>query len=295
MKRSVAIIDSQRGQRDENQDNYLLLTPDGQAVYLQNESEQKKTNIPWKEAMYRLAVTDGMGGHARGREISEALIQKLLTLAPQKSAIELRDKLCSIHKSLWNTFSQYTRKSSGTTLIMADIDEKGRAVIANIGDSRAFLWRKGQWKKISYDQNLQEYDWRDGEIEEEDYDSDSKKHSLAQAMGYGSFGLIKDEYDFKALQSNKQLRLDLAEDLPKDKQAHADIFTLTLQQGEALLLATDGLWSVGEGQQVLALPKPEVLADSVKLHQFFLNIIENGSCDNLTAVMLLWGGEKIKF
>lgn len=291
---TIVIAESVLGERDENQDNYLLLTPNGQASYLENERVQGRLLQQWQKGRYRLAVADGMGGHKGGREVSEALIQKLLTFTPEKSPTALRTKLYAIHDELWNEFAQNGRKSPGTTLIMADVHENGDAIIANIGDSRAFLWRKGVWKKLTHDQSLNEYDWRDGEIKAEDYHPERKTHRLSQAMGYGSFGLIKDEYDFRALQLNKHLRLDLAEDLlANDKQQHADVFTLTLQKGDALLLASDGLWSSANNKHPLDFPKPSQLANRKDLIKFLYDIIDNGGTDNLTAVML-WDGQPLK-
>jgi len=285
-KNSLTITESIRGLRDENQDNYLLLKPNGQASYLQDESEREQRLKQWQKGRYRLAVTDGMGGHKGGREVSEALIQKLLTFLPERSPLKLRQKIYDIHDQLWDEFAEDGQKSPGTTLIMADVDENGETVIANVGDSRAFLWRDGKWTQLTHDQNFNEYDWRDGEIKVEDYHPERKTHRLSQAMAYGSYGLIKDEYNFRALQLNKHLRLDLLEDLAKDKQKHADIFTLILKKGDALLLASDGLWSTTDDKPPLDFPDPSKLANSVQLKKFLDDIIDNGGTDNLTAVML---------
>jgi serine/threonine protein phosphatase PrpC len=284
----VTAFDTHKGQRLENQDNYLLLTPNGTAEYLEDESPQSRQQSDWSRRYYRLAIADGMGGHKGGRAISEALIQKLLNLKPQKTPEQLRQSLDDIHNQLWRTFFSHEEKSSGTTLIMADIYEGGDAVIANIGDSRALLWRQEikQWQQLTYDQNLDEYDWRDGELEDEDYHPDSKTHRLAQAVGYGSFGLLKDKQGFKPNQLSKQLRLDLAEDLPSDKRDHSDVFKIHLNKGDAILLASDGLWNVAANVPPLAIPSPLELAQENRLTQFFEQIIQNGGMDNLSAVML---------
>ena len=58
-----------------------------------------------------------------------------------------------------------------------------------------------------------------------------------------------------------------------------------MQEGDALLLASDGLWSVEEGQP-LDFPEPSVLAHQEPLRDFIWQVIGNGGSDNVTAVML---------
>lgn len=287
-KRSRVIAASEKGNvREENQDNYLLVTPSGKAQYLHNENETDGKHQSWKDNVYRLAVADGMGGHKGGREISEALIQQLLQLKPQKSPQKLKEKLTTIHYQLQESFTQEHDKSPGTTLVMADVYESGTAIIANIGDSRAYLWRDNSWKCITYDQTLTEYDWRDGELDDEDYNSTDKSNSLSQAIGYGSYGLIKDDNGFKPRQANRYLRLDLVEDLPEDKQTHADIFKIKLQKGDALLLASDGLWGAVKEDETFKLPHPERLINAEDLLGYFWKeVLEKGGTDNITMVML---------
>ena len=280
------VADSQCGAREENQDNVLLMTPTGESHFLQQQQQVQQTNLSWSNNTFRLAVADGMGGHNNGRQIAEELIQILQKLPAQDDPQALRTEIVAIHQQLWEKHSQTSLKSPGTTLVMADIKTNGKTVIANIGDSRAYLWRNQQWQQLTWDQNLNEYDWRDNQLEnKDDYRPNHKSHQIAQAMGYGSYGLLTNKYGHRALQLNRNLRLDLANELATNKQ-HPDIFNLTLQKGDALLLASDGLWSVDPQQKPLAIPAPNTLAKPVDLSNFLNKVQHNGGSDNMTAVML---------
>ena len=178
------VADSERGEREENQDNYLLITPEGEGICLQEQKENDISLSSWPSHSFRLALADGMGGHKNGRQIAEDLIHKLQQLPPQSDPQQLREKIYDLHQELWLKYSQTSLKSPGTTLVMADIKNNGSTIIANIGDSRAYLWRANQWQQLTYDQNLNEYDWRDNELEtEDDYHPNHKSHQIAQAMG----------------------------------------------------------------------------------------------------------------
>lgn len=285
------VADSERGNREENQDNYLVIIPEGRATYLQQQKEVDTKLSSWPIHSFRLAVADGMGGHENGRQIAEELIQKLQYISPQKNPQQLRESIYALHKKLWNKYSQTSLKSPGTTLVMADIKDNGEVMIANVGDSRAYLWRNKQWQQLTYDQNLSEYDWRDNELEVDDnYQLNHKSHQIAQAMGYGSYGLLRNKYGHRALQLNPKLRLDLADDLATNKQ-HPDIFKLHLQKGDALLLATDGLWSIEKDTQPLNIPHPADITNKADLRTFLGKVQNNGSSDNMTAVML-WSEPK---
>ena len=143
---------SKKGRRAENQDNFLIIRPQkdgGQACYLKNKKPSNTRVKAWPPTYARLAVADGMGGHARGREMAEAVMDRLLTVPPCQSPAEMCAAVIDLHQTLTELFPGKGDKSPGSTLVMADIDLRScQAVLLNIGDSRAFLLRGGQTSPV---------------------------------------------------------------------------------------------------------------------------------------------------
>lgn len=279
LARYQAIAVSRRGPRVENQDNYLLIRPDGYAHYLQNQQAQQTQCAAWPSQYWRLVLADGMGGHLQGREIAEALVQQLLGVAPQQQAAVLRQAVMQLHRDLQNNFMQPEQHlSPGTTLLWADVDIYGHASLAYVGDSRLFHWQAAQqqWQQLSHDHNHAELQWRQsGELQQHD-----PRLGLAQAVGVGSWQYT-DAYSYP--QFVQQLQLALVEDLPVYAQQHADVWCCQLQDGDALLLASDGLWA---SKPVLDLPDIDVLGSQQGLSGFVQQVLAAGGRDNVTALLL---------
>ncbi len=280
---------SKKGQRAENQDNFLIIRPrkdGGKARYLKNEKPFETLVKQWPPTYVRLAVADGMGGHACGREMAEAVVEKLLTVPPCQSPAEMRAAIIDLHQTLTDMFPGKGDKSPGSTLVMADISLRNRqAVLLNIGDSRAFLLRGDKRRQLTHDHHAAEFAWRDGELERDDYELqlNAGARRLVQALGYGSVGIVKDADGYKPFRFMRPIRLDLKEDLPDALAAHADVFTLKLRSGDLLLLATDGLWSAAPADLELALASGDMYHQEC-LEKMAGSALQRGATDNITIV-----------
>lgn len=237
------IAASDKGPRTENQDNYLVITPQGQYEYLLDEKKKSGTVDNWPEGYFRLVIADGMGGHNNGRQASEAVVQALLKMAFQTDPERLRDELLKIHHQLFSQFHQGAR-TPGSTLVMADIAPDGHAIIANIGDSRAYLYQDTRWKLLSRDHSEAEFAYRDKEITEHAYAKSLLQNTnrIVQAMIFGSSGIIADSSGIKHKQHLQELRIELEK----------DVFTQQIKKGDVLMLASDGVWSGRENYLVPA-------------------------------------------
>lgn len=291
-----AAVCSRKGRRDENQDNYLLIqSRNGQntASYLQNQQSKEQILEKWDARYARAAVLDGMGGHRHGREIAEQAVQELLRLPPQTDIKGLRAQIEAIHARLYQQFPGGDKRP-GTTLVMADLDlRKKKGVIAHIGDSRAYLIRKNKMRQLTCDHHSIEFALRDGEIEATEYEQrlETGDLRLVQALGYGSFGILKEADGYKPYRLDSRIRLDLKADLRPGLQKHADVFPIQLAFNDVLMLGTDGLWRTAPND-VWRAPPGEIRIEPSDARKIADRAFQFGSTDNITVVLCGFG-EKI--
>lgn len=244
-----------RGPRAENQDNLLVILPDaaegGRAWRLAGEHPLEEPVAGWPDHAVRLAVMDGMGGHADGRLASEALAAALAAAPFQREPAGLRDVVRGLHAALRQRLPGPDDRRGGSTLVVIDLDlATGLAVRLHVGDSRGYLWHRDGWHRLTRDHRGSEFMRRDGDLSAADYAAlgDGTAGYLAQAVGFGSRAVFaRTERTV-----NPALRLDLAEDLEDGLVGHADVARLRVGPGDRLLLATDGLLGRDAGAGLLA-------------------------------------------
>ncbi len=286
-----------QGCRQANEDNYLLIQNHIEQLHAQylHKGEAYSTALSkWRLDKLRVAVADGMGGHLNGQQASESLIRYLLQAPAADSVSQLAAHIKTIHKKLLENFSGTGKNRPGSTLIMADIDVlSGLAIIANVGDSRAYLLRGGRLYQLSHDHSYCEFAWRDGDSKESDYFSNRQNpdHHLTQAMGFGSYGIVRSADGSRPYQYNPNLRLDFKDDgqtwqpeWDNSRTQHRDVFLLQLLEDDVLLLASDGLWSTGMNS-AWTPEMTQPLTDVSALEKLVQTALTQGSQDNITLVM----------
>lgn len=235
---------SAQGPRRQNQDCFLVMLPSGQGWLLrdgrltQTMASQAWTTAPTGGTWLRLAVLDGVGGHAGGGIAAEDAAARLAAAPPAASPHAMRAMVRRLHDDMVARLGGIG--ITGTTLVLADIDLDSQAVtVTTVGDSRAWLGHRSTIHQLTRDHRTAEFAYRDGEIGWSEYlrTVATKTNRLAQALGFGSHGAMARTET--AL--NPGLRIDLAEDLPEDRSQHADAFSIALGDGSSLVLGTDGL------------------------------------------------------
>lgn len=194
-----------------------------------------------------LVVADGMGGHLAGEVASQWAVgtlkrelaplfrpqDPLLTrrldaeaLATMGSGITVRLDETDLARLLEHAVTRanqvllgYARKHSqeagdmGSTLTLAVV-EGDRVTVAHVGDSRAYLWRQGQLRRLTEDHSVPGALLKQGRIGPEEARDHPHRHILYRGLG---------------LQT--KLEVDLYP-------------SVLLEPGDSLLLCSDGLWDM---------------------------------------------------
>lgn len=106
-----------------------------------------------------LAVADGVGGAAAGERASRAAIMKLVSLDKRRLVnsleTELTDAIADANDLIsFATFAEPRHAGMATTLTAVAMSNDGRYLVANVGDSRTYLFRDGRLSQLTRDDSL---------------------------------------------------------------------------------------------------------------------------------------------
>ncbi len=209
-------------------------------------------------------VADGMGGHASGQDASRLAIKTIADRAlPQLSGNEpltdealiqllvdgVKEANLAVHQR-----NIQDRADMGTTMTAALIVGT-TAYIANVGDSRTYLYRRPDGlKKVTNDHSV--------------------VASLVEA------GIIKPD-DIYTHPKRNQIYRSLGEKPVID----VDSFTVHLQPGDKLLLCSDGLWDMVRDptiEQILStVPDPSQTGNAL-----IKAALDGGGDDNVSVIVV---------
>ena len=151
-----------------------------------------------------LAVSDGMGGSEKGDVASKLTIGLLNASFKKKkkhrylfsdkrwitrTCKSINKKIYSMAEKVKKTEKNSEKIGMGCTLVAVLISGE-RMMIANIGDSRAYMLKDGEIKQLTTDQTYVEYLLKTGKITEEGAKTHPDRHILTNALGvYNSLSL----------------------------------------------------------------------------------------------------------
>ncbi|MFJ7677690.1 Stp1/IreP family PP2C-type Ser/Thr phosphatase [Peribacillus sp. NPDC097198] len=211
----------------------------------------------------RLAiVADGMGGHRAGDVASGMTIDLLKERWEESSGIEtandaenwLETQILLVNQLLFeHAEANLECKGMGTTIVAAICTDKF-ATIANIGDSRCYLYNESGFKQVTEDHSLVNELVRSGQITKEDAEHHPRKNVLLRALG-------------------------------TELQVEMDITTVIFEEQDMLLLCSDGLTN-----KVSEVELEEMVNNGHSLEEKAQSLIEMannyGGEDNITLVLV---------
>ncbi|MBG9589254.1 Stp1/IreP family PP2C-type Ser/Thr phosphatase [Cytobacillus firmus] len=210
----------------------------------------------------RLAiVADGMGGHRAGDVASEMTLTSLKGFWDQTDDFQTADEAegwLQKHIAEVNTILYEHSKVNeqcegmGTTVVAAICTDRF-ATIANIGDSRCYILNESGFQQLTEDHSLVNELVRSGQITKEDAEHHPRKNVLLRALG-------------------------------TEAAVEMDIKTITFEEGDLLLLCSDGL-----SNKVSVAEMSEILNSGGTLEEKASVLIDkannNGGEDNITLVI----------
>jgi serine/threonine protein phosphatase PrpC len=201
-------------------------------------------------------VADGMGGHAAGEVASEIAVDTVSNAYYQDDNEDVTTALlnairranAAIHQ---RAAENMLRSGMGTTCVVAVL-RGNMAYIANVGDSRAYLIRKSQIRQISQDHSWVAEQVRAGLLTEEQARTHAQRNVITRSLG-------------------------------TQAEVEIDLFREVLEEGDTLILCSDGLSGLVNDEELLRMV--DQFAPQESVYHLVERANENGGPDNITAIV----------
>ncbi|MCO6503369.1 MAG: serine/threonine-protein phosphatase [Acidimicrobiales bacterium] len=162
-----------------------------------------------------LMVADGMGGHVAGEVAS-----RLAVNAAAATDLPPADRVAAGNRAIREEVAREpSLEGMGTTMTLVTLEPEGTARFAHVGDSRAYLYRDGKLRQVTRDHTVAAEYVAQGRIGPEEAASHPQRHMLTRTLGLTRF-------------------------------VNVDEFELELEEGDRLLLCSDGLTEMVSDPQI---------------------------------------------
>ena len=217
-------------------------------------------------------VADGMGGHAAGEVASRLTVESIQEFIAGteddhdntwpfgynnrysvdgnrlSTAVERANE-----KVMRAVVNRPELKGMGTTVVAALFDKK-RATLVHVGDSRAYLWRETELRRLTDDHSWVQEQVNAGILSEDEARSHPLKNVVTRALGGGAHVAV-------------------------------DLLEIPVGGGDRFLLCSDGLTGMVSDEEIT-----NALASSRSLEEIVRGLIdlanERGGVDNITAIVV---------
>jgi protein phosphatase len=207
------------------------------------------------------AVADGMGGAQAGevasRIAAEAFDERTDEGTPEQQLARVAREA---NRRIFELAQEDSSRSGmGTTLtgLLVDGDE---VAVVHVGDSRAYVYRGGELRRLTRDHSLVEELRRQGRLTSEEAEDHPQRSIITRALG-------------------------------PEREVELDVHTHRARSGDVYLVCSDGLTSMVREHRL-----GEILAESDSLDRAVDALVaeanEMGGRDNITVVLFRVGGDE---
>lgn len=223
-------------------------------------------------------VADGMGGHAAGEvasKIAVESIQDFIRFTSNDKEItwpyefdetlsmagnRLKCAIQSAHAKVLETTSQRKEYQGMATTVVGILVENGKAEVAHVGDSRAYVVRDGKLIQLTSDHSWVNEQLRTGAI------------SSAQARNHPYRNIVT-----RALGGPNPLDVDVSEEPVND--------------GDIILLCSDGLNTMITDEEILEILTRNQSDLDKACQELISTANQHGGEDNVTAILVKFVAE----
>lgn len=209
-------------------------------------------------------VADGVGGGNAGEiasrtavnEIANYVVDNPMSALNNKYAVVnyLQDCIDKANEKIFDMANTYQENSGmATTLSLVHVRD-GKAFIANVGDSRVYLYRGGQLAQLTEDHTYVNTLVKAGILTAQEAAVDERKNVIVKALG-------------------------------ADKTVEPDFFQVEILKDDIFIICTDGLYDDVDKGEIIAVLKT-IWSMSDVCTELVSRANKNGGHDNITIICL---------
>lgn len=241
----------------------------GVATHIVKVREENEDTFLAEPQLALFLISDGMGGHRGGELASKIVIEDLPVMietsldrlkvgSPKTIKSLLSRSIAEQSKQLWLEGTSETGfKDMGATLVTILLRNK-RCFVANLGDSRAYLYRKGRLSQLTRDHSVVSELVLQGRIEPEEAKSHDARGQITSYIGM-------------------------------EERPHPYVRSFLLKKNDRLLLCTDGLTDLIDDDNISEILGRE--PDSQAVCKELVDAANAaGGYDNITVLTIKWNG-----
>lgn len=201
-------------------------------------------------------VCDGMGGEAGGKEAAEICVSSFLSAfshskAPSERA--LKRTLAEANDSILARAREMGYDRMGTTLVLS-LATRDTVTLLWVGDSRAYLYHEGGLFRLTRDHSYVQELIDRGILTEEEARTHYHRNLVTRAVG-------------------------------TETRALPDVARIPWEEGDRLLLCSDGLYGMVEEKEILEILR-EDRSPARTVHELICAANSHGGEDNITVLLL---------
>ncbi len=200
-------------------------------------------------------VADGMGGHEAGEVASRIAVETMQQRIPKKASPEaLAASVLDANEAVLRGAADGTGRPGMGTTVTAALIYDDEVVIAQVGDSRAYLLHENELQRITRDHSLVADLIEQGRLTEEEARFHPQRSVITRALG-------------------------------SDVNMQPDIYSLRVEKGDRLILCSDGLSSMISDETIEAImlenKYPQEACD-----ELVDEALAAGGLDNVTVIVI---------